>query len=574
MRRPCCDDVVLPCLFVRYGDSNVETRSDPITFGFAGPTIGNLVNTIQSDLSSLLCPVYDPFEHRYIDASDGNEVFVLSLRGFNFGPPRADGRGPLATFGSGSSRVRSSVSVHTTLLSASGTVNYTVDCFEEWNHDVIRFVVPYQGSVFVEITSVAVDGTVSTQQSNVMLFQYNSPSLRSNSKDSTLPVVSGDGTGVVQIVGRYLFDTNPTVATRVTIGGTSAGYPIPDADVVRGNLTAAQGGRRLGIFDPDQFLNVTIPPWQGNRVPLVVFRLLASGSTSGSDPYYISIAPPAAVAATGSAGTSTNFSVPVLARTDGSSRVRISGTNVGRIGTRIVFLNANMGTFVNCSRELGYVECTAPAGVGAVDGNLAPLRIALVQPGVMCDPVEQSSSTLTWDTCTLVSDESQLVTTPQQGWLFAYEPPVVVSVTGLLPTTGGLVTVLGYNFGTDGGDVVAWLEPRSSLYIRRIDAAVLTTNITTDPVTGLQELVLEVGPGLGVNWTVTLTVKDQLVNMTTAAQRAALQVSFETPTVTHMSLSTGMTSGGYNVTLLGINFGTADLFAAIGGYVCVVWWMC
>jgi hypothetical protein len=82
-------------LVVRDLLSEVTLRSNPVTFGFAPPQIGNLVNTIQSDLSTLSCPVYDPIEHRNVEQSENRDVFVLSLRGFNFGPPRADGKGPL-----------------------------------------------------------------------------------------------------------------------------------------------------------------------------------------------------------------------------------------------------------------------------------------------------------------------------------------------------------------------------------------------------------------------------------------------------------------------------------------------
>ena len=34
-----------------------------------------------------------------------------------------------------------------------------------------------------------------------------------------------------------------------------------------------------------------------------------------------------------------------------------------------------------------------------------------------------------------------------QAWTFRYDNPVVTGVVGVLPTTGGEVTVLGYNFG-------------------------------------------------------------------------------------------------------------------------------
>ncbi len=120
-------------------------------------------------------------------------------------------------------------------------VMYDVSCFEEWNHDVIKFSVPHPGNVSVLTMSTATDGSVITQSSNVrsakcplsrvsrrqghpfrrmrdserlkfvdsrsvpqvLTFKYDSPSLRSNEKDSILPVVNAGGTGVVRIVGRF-----------------------------------------------------------------------------------------------------------------------------------------------------------------------------------------------------------------------------------------------------------------------------------------------------------------------------------------------------------------------------------
>lgn len=126
----------------------------------------------------------------------------------------------------------------------------------------------------------------------VLSFKYDSPSLLSNEKDPVLPVVGAYGTGAVRIVGRcargsirvhgrsaclearsliscawglvgelgrFLFETNSTVVTRVTIGGTSAGMPIPVKDVTMGELvpgstpSMVRSGRRLGS-EPNQYV--------------------------------------------------------------------------------------------------------------------------------------------------------------------------------------------------------------------------------------------------------------------------------------------------------------------------------
>ncbi len=63
---------------------------------------------------------FDPIAQRVIDPSEGRDVFVLALRGFNFGPPRVDGRGPLVLPGTGSSKAFSTVVVRTNLQSVFG----------------------------------------------------------------------------------------------------------------------------------------------------------------------------------------------------------------------------------------------------------------------------------------------------------------------------------------------------------------------------------------------------------------------------------------------------------------------
>jgi hypothetical protein len=110
-------------------------------------------------------------------------------------------QGPME-LGSGSSHVRSTVVVRTRLMSLFGeTAVYDVQCFEEWDHGVVRLAVPHQGSVTIITTSVDSEGNEYVQESNSLAFEYNSPSLRSNEKDSTRPFVNAYGTDVVRIIG-------------------------------------------------------------------------------------------------------------------------------------------------------------------------------------------------------------------------------------------------------------------------------------------------------------------------------------------------------------------------------------
>ena len=94
------------------------------------------------------------------------------------------------------------------------------------------------------------------------------------------------------------------------------------------------------------------------------------------------------------------------------------------------------------------------------------------------------------------------------------------------------------------------------------------SSISSDVDTGLQSMTLRVGPGLGVNWTLSLTVNGVSVNRTTPEQQEALLFSFRPPVLRSMSRTSGSTQGMYNVTLVGENFGTAAFFASAGRCVC------
>ena len=97
----------------------------------------------------------------------------------------------------------------------------------------------------------------------------------------------------------------------------------------------------------------------------------------------------------------------------------------------------------------------------------------------------------------------------------------------------------------------------------------VTSNVTTDPQTGLQSVSFLVGEGIGSGWSLLLSVAGQAANVTTQAQRDATKFSFEAPILSSLTNTSGPTSGGYNVTVFGMNFGSADDFAALGKYVFV-----
>ncbi len=239
--------------------------------------------------------------------------------------------------------------------------------------------------------------------------RYDNPSLLSSDAFGARPVVNANGGGKVTIVGRYLFIANSTVETRVTIGGDASGVPIPTSDVVLGT-GSPPGGRRLSTTD--QYLIVTMPPWQGTRVPLVVFKVYSSGNAAFSSPYYVDFARPSLTSAAGSTGNVTLPTTPVTARTNGTSRVRLAGDNIGQVGTSILLTNsapeAASHVFTDCDRGFGFVECTAPAGVGLRDSEGTPWSMQVLQPGLTCAESLANATVNHWSTCTVVTNPADL----------------------------------------------------------------------------------------------------------------------------------------------------------------------
>ncbi len=124
------------------------------------------------------------------------------------------------------------------------------------------------------------------------------------------------------------------------------------------------------LFSPSCFSDCAI---QGDHIPIVVFKVFSSGNSINSAPFFIDVEPPHITDAVGVFGSS----APVVASTDGTTRIRLTGTNIGANGTRIVFLSSiarvSEGVFTDCARGMGFVECKAPKGVGATSSDGLPL---------------------------------------------------------------------------------------------------------------------------------------------------------------------------------------------------------
>jgi hypothetical protein len=99
-------------------------------------------------------------------------------------------------------------------------------------------------------------------------------------------------------------------------------------------------------------------------------QVYASGTVSNADPFFIGFADPVIQSIAGTSGVAVAPApnvdlgqVFVTAATNGTSRVRATGTN---FGTRESYLQLSNGKkFTDCVRNTSWIECTAPAGVSA-----------------------------------------------------------------------------------------------------------------------------------------------------------------------------------------------------------------
>jgi hypothetical protein len=81
------------------------------------------------------------------------------------------------------------------------------------------------------------------------------------------------------------------------------------------------------------------------------------------------------------------------------------------------------------------------------------------------------------------------------------------------------------------------------------------------PVSQLQSMNFSVPTGVGANWTLSMEVAYQ---STVAPPVAPTVFSFQPPQLQALSVSTGVTSGGFPVTISGSNFGSPEDFATFG----------
>ena len=418
-------------------------------------------------------------------------------------------------------------------------------------------------------------------------FDFHSPSISGLTQDgpgfSSQNALPTNGTGKLRLVGANMWvEGSPT---NVTIGGATSGVVIDASAITLGILTPTNvsSARRASVIVATQYIDIVVPPWQGKAVPIVVFKMLGSPGSyvaAGSDAVYVSFASPAVSYGVGSSGMAVAplpdarlGQVPLTAHTNGTSRLRLTGVN---FGSRFTFLEVSSGApggvrpphalqGTDCTRGDTFVECTIPAGVGALDSfDLTPLYVYVVQPSAVCDPVvaaalanNASTVATAWQQCTLIASATAYAVS--DSWLFQYDAPVVTYLTPSLPTVGGVLVIRGYNLYGQGGfgsapigfdmPVVSLTRGTATLTCAVLPNADGSVVVTLPGSDNLEQIRCQLGAGTGTGWQLMLTVAGQ--------QYTGVSVfAFEPPEVQSLSNATGPTAGGYLVTVFGVNFGT------------------
>ncbi len=204
-------------LFVRAVDTSFPSSwgvSNRIRVDFRDPVLAGLSASVQTS-ESLLCDGVKVATVGVDGSATFNEVFVVTLNGFNFGDAAPGGRRPADS-------ASSSVHVHMLVF---GDVPFEIPCFESWSSTRVKFAVKHPGSVWLEVSSTGVDGAVYSQTTAPLEIRVDSPTVSNLNVAgpglSPRDQVPTNGTGKVRIVGKQLFADG--VRTVVTIGGLTGG---------------------------------------------------------------------------------------------------------------------------------------------------------------------------------------------------------------------------------------------------------------------------------------------------------------------------------------------------------------
>jgi len=135
---------------------------------------------------------------------------------------------------------------------------------------------------------------------------------------------------------------------------------------------------------------------------------------------------------------------------------------------------------------------------------------------------------------------------------FSYARPVIETATPV-PTTGGVTTITGKNFGPAGSSLV------NSVILRKTSKEMMCTDATV--TVDNTQLTCTIGAGSGLAYDMALTIFNQTNN-------DGAKYAFQAPVVD--SVQPGQAKPGDLVTITGKNFGTvaSDITVALGNAVC------
>jgi len=538
-------------------DEEKERKSDPLPFSFDEPTISRVVT-------------------REIFASGGpTPDMEVTVHGASFG---ADPRELEAEEAEEDPTPNTNIHLYARLLDPAGInlidiIDITVPKddpsdgpyyyeLQSWTHSEIRFVVRNRGEVQITLDSVDTDGVEHTSSTPIKSYNFFSPSISSLlGADNRQPYdVPTDGTYTLVISGRNLWTEGVNVS--VTIGGENFGVPCTDVEFGYLNTTGQPASA------PTQWVSALLPPWTGQGVPVVVWKVFGGGvPEQGSSPQLVDFAQPAILPLPGGA--------KFRAHTDGSSYIEVEGSNIGVQGAQLVFGSdyQHVGGYAElhewdhstCEQTQTSLRCQVPAGEGAVDqwssSGTALYTLRARVPRLRCVEPEGGTDSIGFDGCVPEVDPraEEYLLSPENVVFMTYIEPSIRAASQQLDTAGGVITLWGRDLGARFAIVPSPNVPVITL--ERADRTPLSCEPLSGNWLGVDEsqtdpdmretMQCTLESGVGAGW----EVKIVLAGLTSSI---TVEVDFAPPVLTPLSFmaANGTTNGGYTVAVDGSNFGS------------------
>jgi hypothetical protein len=346
--------------------------------------------------------------------------------------------------------------------------------------------------------------------------------------------------------------------TNATLVNPAANQPFADANAVKAYILATANLGTNPSFAGAWTFNAVVPPGQGLRVPVVVYRIRGAtrdGSGTGlasTINYRAPVLTSVSVYNTTSgvwAGELVTANTNIKVNTDGTTRVRLTGTDLGTdpvvlVGDGYVLGPGAAGVIAACPGTAGLHTCyefSAPPGEG--DGKRIP-PYAPLGFTVRLDAGNQNTNPLG----------------------YAYSSPVVYSVTAADPAASGANATTGARgFPTRGGVLVTLagdqfgekrpFRPDSAIVVRFGRPSEPTSWLEcANPVRVSHTLLnctLPEGAGKNLNIDVSVAGVDAISPWAT--------FSYDGPAVTGWSIAAGLRPASTSTTTTGGGAGNATL---------------